>query len=342
MPDSSDLPNRKIDHIRINLQEDVQSSRTNGLERYDFTHHALPEINLEDVDPGIEIFGKKLKAPILISSMTGGAKQAEEINKILARTAEQARIALGVGSQRAAIEHAELERTFQIRACAPDILLFANLGAVQLNYQYSVDECRQAVEMIEADALFLHLNALQEALQPEGQTRFGGLLKKIEDVCRHLPVPVVVKEVGWGISGEDARRLQSAGVAAIDVAGSGGTSWSQVEMHRIEDARRARIAADFRDWGIPTAESILQVKESAPEMMVFASGGIRNGIEVAKCISLGASMVGMAAPFLKPAVISLDETNSVADGIIKELQICMFACGARSIQDLQKTPLSKK
>ncbi len=281
MPDSSDLPTRKMDHIRINLEEDVRSSLSNGLEYYHFTHRALPEMDLEDVDLGVEIFGKKLKAPILVSSMTGGAQQAEEINRTLALAANQAGIALGVGSQRAALEHPELVRTFHIRSYAPDILLFANLGAVQLNYRYSVDECRRVVDMIEANALFLHINALQEALQPEGQTRFGGLLQKIEEVCRKLPVPVVVKEVGWGISGEDARRLKSAGVSAIDVAGSGGTSWSQVEMHRIQEVHRARIAADFRDWGIPTAESILQVKEVAPEMVIFASGGISNGIEVA-------------------------------------------------------------
>ncbi len=341
MPDPSGLPARKIDHIRINLEEDVRSSLTTGLERYRFMHRALPEMDLNDINLGVEIFNKKLKAPVLISSMTGGTNEAEVINRTLAIAAQQAGIALGVGSQRAAIEQPELAKTYQIRSIAPDILLFANLGAVQLNYKYTIDECKRAVEMIEADALVLHLNSLQEALQPEGDTRFGGLLKKIEKICHVLPVPVVVKEVGWGISAEDAQKLKSAGVSAIDVAGAGGTSWSQVEMHRIQDIHRARVAGAFRNWGIPTAESILQVKKTCPETLVFASGGIRDGIEIAKCIALGAILVGMAGPFLKAAVISPAETIAAIDEIQKELQICMFVCGAQNITALQNTPLQE-
>ncbi|NPV77672.1 MAG: type 2 isopentenyl-diphosphate Delta-isomerase [Anaerolineae bacterium] len=341
MADPSGLSSRKADHIRINLEEDVKSSITTGLERYRFVHRALPEIDLEEVDLGVEVFSKKLKAPILISSMTGGTVEAEGINRTLAIAAQETGVAMGVGSQRAAIERSDLSPTFQIRAYAPDILLFANLGAVQLNYRYTVEECRRAMDMIEADALILHLNALQEALQPEGDGRFGGLLAKIEQVCKQLPVPVIIKEVGWGISEQDAHQLWSAGVSAIDVAGAGGTSWSQVEMHRIQDVHRARVAAAFRDWGIPTADSILQVKKAVPEMMVFASGGLRDGIDIAKCIALGATLGGMASPFLRAAVISPDETIAVIHEIQKELQICMFASGARHIAALQKTSLQR-
>jgi isopentenyl-diphosphate delta-isomerase len=256
------IGSRKADHIRINLEEDVRSGLTTGLERYRFIHQALPEIDLEQVDLHLSMFGKTLRAPILISSMTGGTEEAGAINQTLAAAAQETGVAMGLGSQRAAIEHPELAWTFQVRGVAPDILLFANLGAIQLNYGYGVEHCLQAVEMIQADALVLHLNALQEAVQPEGDTRFTGLLDKIEAVCRALPVPVIAKEVGWGFSESAARQLASAGVSAIDVAGAGGTSWTQVEMHRARTESGARLAAAFIDWGIPTAESIQNVRNS--------------------------------------------------------------------------------
>ena len=240
MTGSLPLSSRKADHIKINLEQDVKSAVTNGLESYRFSHEALPDLNLEDIDLTQKIFGKFVAAPILISSMTGGTPEAERINLVLARAAQATGIAMGLGSQRAAIEHPELARTFQVRSVAPDILLLANLGAVQLNYQYSVDHCRRVVDMIEADGLILHLNPLQEALQPEGDTRFKGLLKKIEKVCREVGVPVIAKEVGWGISEKTARQLAEAGVSAIDVAGAGGTSWSQVEMYRIQDSKSSQ------------------------------------------------------------------------------------------------------
>jgi isopentenyl-diphosphate delta-isomerase len=246
---------------------------------------------------------------------------------------------MGVGSQRAAIEHPELAETFKVRELAPDILLFANLGAIQLNYSYGLEHCQRAVDMIEADALILHLNALQEAVQPEGDIRWSGLLSKIEMVCRSLPVPVIAKEVGWGFSKETATRLQEAGVAAIDVAGAGGTSWSQVEMHRAAIPSQARLAAAFLDWGIPTSQAILNVRRGAPNMLVIASGGLRNGVDIAKCIALGASLGGMAGPFLKAAVRSLDETLLTIDELRREIQVCMFASGAGDLETLQATPL---
>ena len=331
---------RKSDHIRINLEENVQSGLTTGLERYHFIHQALPEIDLEDVDLSLKLFGRQLNSPILISSMTGGTSEAATINRTLATAAQEAGIAMGLGSQRAAIEQPELASTFQVRSVAPDILLFANLGAVQLNYQYSVDQCQRAVDMIEADALILHLNALQEAVQPEGDTHFSGLLKKIEAVCRTLPVPVIAKEVGWGFSEQAAHQLSEAGVAAIDVAGAGGTSWSQVEMHRAKTESQARLAAAFIDWGIPTAQAIQNVRKAAPQLIVFASGGIRTGIDIAKCIALGATLGGMASPFLKAAARSVEDTIQTIQEIQREIQVCMFAAGAKNLDELTHTPLS--
>lgn len=332
---------RKADHIRINLEEDVRSGLTTGLERYRFVHQALPELDLAQVDTSVTWFGKRLRSPLLISSMTGGTDQARRLNLTLAEAAQTAGIAMGLGSQRAAIENPALAPTFQVRSVAPDVLLFANLGAVQLNYGYAVDQCRRAVDMLEADALILHFNALQEAVQPEGDTNFAGLMHKVEAVCRELPVPVIGKEVGWGMSREAARRLSEAGVAAIDVAGAGGTSWSQVEMHRARTAAQKRIAAAFIDWGIPTAESILNVREAAPNLGIIASGGLRDGIDVAKCVALGANLGGLASPFLKAADVSLEETVAVIEELARELRIAMFAAGAGTLAELQATPLIK-
>jgi len=335
MPDSSPLSSRKGDHIRINLDKDVQSSITTGLEEYRFIPRALPELDLQNVDTSLSILKKKLAAPILISSMTGGTVEAERVNQNLAIAAQECGVAMGVGSQRAALEKPDLVETFLVRKQAPDVLLFANLGAVQLNYGYSVDHCRRAVDMIGADAIFLHLNALQEAVQPEGNTRFAGLLQKIEQICHNLQVPVFIKEVGWGISGEDATRLADVGVSGIDVAGAGGTSWSQVEMHRIEDQHQARVAGAFNDWGIPTARSIELVHATVPGMMLFASGGLRNGLDVAKCLALGATLGGLASPFLKAAVRSEEESILTIREIQQEIKVCMFACGVPNLVSLR-------
>lgn len=329
---------RKSEHIRINLEEDVQSQLTTGLEDYHFIHQALPECNLNEINTQLQIFGKTLRLPLFISPMTGGTPEAEVINKLLAEVANEAGVGLGLGSQRAALEKKELAYTYQIRKYAPDILLFANLGAIQLNNSYTEIDCKRAVEMVDADALVLHLNPLQEALQPEGgEVNFKGLLKKIEVVCKKMTVPVIVKEVGCGISEATAMRLQNIGVAAIDVAGAGGTSWSQVEMHRIHDEQLARVASSFRGWGITTAESIKMTRKGAPETLLFASGGLRSGIDVAKCIVLGATLCGMASPFLKAVSISSQNIFDFIEEIRKELQICMFLIGANNLNQLQQT-----
>jgi isopentenyl-diphosphate Delta-isomerase len=333
------IGSRKSDHIRINLEEDVRSGLTTGLERYHFSHQALPEVDLENVDTSLELFGRRLKAPILISSMTGGTQEAGAINRVLAEAAQLTGIAMGLGSQRNAIEDPQTASTFQVRDIAPDILLFANLGAIQLNYGYGVEHCQEAVDMVQADALILHLNPLQEAVQPEGDTRFGGLLSKIEQVCRALPVPVIAKEVGWGISENTARQLANAGIAAIDVAGAGGTSWSQVEMYRARNNSQKRLAASFLEWGIPTVDSIQHVREGAPGMTIIASGGIRTGLEITKCVALGASLGGMAGPFIKAAVQSLDETVMVIQEVQREIQVTMFASGNKTLHDLAENSL---
>jgi isopentenyl-diphosphate delta-isomerase len=334
MPKVTPTSSRKADHIHINLKEDVQSGLTTGLENYSFTHQALPEIDLESVDLSQTVFGKRLEAPILISSMTGGTPEASRINQILATAAQESGIAMGLGSQRAAIEHPELASTFQVRHVAPNILLLANLGAIQLNYGYGVEHCQRAVDMIEADALILHLNPLQEAVQPEGETNYAGLLAKIEAVCKALPVPVIAKEVGWGISTDTARQLVDAGVAAIDVAGAGGTSWTQVEMHRAKNPSQARLAGTFRPWGIPTAESLRLVRKNCPEITLFASGGLRNGLDIAKCIALGAVLGGMAGPFLRVATESVEATLTAIQETQREIQVTMFASGAPTLETL--------
>ncbi|MDX1662801.1 MAG: type 2 isopentenyl-diphosphate Delta-isomerase [Candidatus Promineifilaceae bacterium] len=332
---------RKADHIRINLDEDVAFKKlTSGFEDYFFLHQALPNLDLTAVDTTTTLFGKKLRTPLLISSMTGGTARAREINLILATAAQDVGIAMGLGSQRAAIEDPTLADTYRIREVAPDILLFANLGAVQLNYEYGVAECRRAVEMIEADALILHLNALQEAVQPEGDGDFADLLSKIERICRQLEVPVIAKEVGWGIDSQTARQLAAAGIAAIDVAGAGGTSWSQVEMHRAPTARHARVAGAFIDWGIPTAVSIQLCRQGAGDLPIIASGGIKSGIDIAKAIALGARVGGLAGDFLRAAdKQGVEGVVELVHTITDELRVAMFCSGAADLYTLGTTRL---
>ena len=336
------IDQRKADHIKINLEKDVRSALTTGFENYHFVHEALPELDLELIDTSLTLFGKELAAPILISSMTGGTAEAEAINLRLAEAAQEMHIAMGVGSQRTAVEHPEQAKTFQVRRAAPEILLFANLGAVQLNYGYGVEQCRRAVDMIEADALILHLNPLQEAVQDAGDTNFQGLGQKIEEVCKRLEVPVIAKEVGWGMSERSARLLVDCGVAAIDVAGAGGTSWSQVEMYRAPDEFTRELAGTFVGWGIPTAQSILNVKNAAPGLPIFASGGIRDGLDIAKSIAMGATLGGMAGQFLKAAAVSTKSAMQVMKLTKKQIEVTMFAAGAGSLSALKSVTLVSK
>lgn len=342
MDEQSQTHSRKLDHVRIVLDENVASKGVStDFGRYRMPHEALPELDMSAIQLSTTFLGKRVNAPILISSMTGGAHDVTTINTALAVAAQALGIAMGVGSQRAAIGNPDLASTYRIRHVAPDILLFANLGAVQLNYGYGVAECQRAVDMIEADALILHLNPLQEAVQPEGNTDFSGLLTKIAAVCRALTVPVIVKEVGNGIGAATARRLMDAGVAAIDVAGAGGTSWSEVERFRHSHERGARTAGAFADWGIPTSHAIRQVRHALPHAPVIGSGGIRSGVDVAKAIALGADLVGTAKPALVAAV---DATGSHAvitelQGMIDELRVAMFCSGCADLAALRQLPL---
>ena len=338
--DQPTTESRKVDHIRINLENDVQFPRlTTGLERYRFLHQALPELSLDDIDTTTSLFGKRLSAPLLISSMTGGTEIAQGINRNLARAAAQHDIAMGLGSQRAAIEDSALTGSYCIRDIAPDILLFANVGAVQLNYGYGVEHCQKAIDMVSADALILHFNVLQEAVQPEGDIDFSGLLRKVESICARVTVPVIAKEVGWGFSESAVLDLAGAGVSAIDVAGSGGTSWSEVEFHRAPSSFHARVARSFADWGIPTADAIQYARRSAPDLPIIASGGLRNGIDIAKCLALGADVAGLASPFLQAASDSFQAVDELIQELKAQLRIAMLCSASRNIAALQQAEL---
>jgi len=327
-------PGRKDDHLRINLEEDTSSKLPNGFESLRFIHCALPDLDIRQIDPSVTFLGHRLKIPLLISSMTGGTQAGDRLNRVLAEAAERHGLALGVGSMRAALEDPKRLHGFALRQFAPDILLLANLGAIQLNYGQSVDDCQRLVDAIAADAFILHLNPLQEALQPEGNTNFKDLLPAIEKVCRHLSVPVIVKEVGWGINGQLARSLQNAGVYAIDVAGAGGTSWSQVEMHRANQEPLRRAAATFRSWGLTTLESILQIRDSASSMPFIASGGIRSGLDIARSIALGATLAGMASPLLRAAATTENQLDEFLTTLRIELVTGMFVTNSENLQSL--------
>lgn len=345
--DSMNAPNetqsRKADHLRVCLEDDVQfKETTSGLEAYRFTHCCLPDLDRSEIDISTTFLDHPLEAPILISSMTGGTDLAKTINVRLAAIAQQYKLAMGVGSQRVAIEHPDLADSFRIRSIAPDALLFANLGAVQLNYRYGIDECLRAVELLEADALILHLNPLQEAVQTKGDTNFRGLLDKIAIVCDTLPIPVIAKEVGNGISPIMAEKLIAAGVAAIDVAGAGGTSWAKVEGERAQDAKQRRLGTTFSDWGIPTAECITQIREIAPSIPLIASGGLRNGLDIAKAIALGADLAGLALPFLQAANESEDALHTLVDMLKAEITTVLFCTGTATLAQLQRSNALKQ
>lgn len=330
---------RKSEHLRIVEEHGVAATGvTTGFERFRLMHCALPEVDLDDINTGTRFLQRSLRAPILISGMTGGIERGATINRRLAAAAEAFGCAMGVGSQRVAIEDPAQARYFRLRDVAPNILLLANLGAVQLNYGYGLAECQRAVDMIEADALVLHLNPLQEALQERGNTRWSGLLRQIEAICAGIGVPVIVKEVGWGISARVARQLESAGVVAIDIGGAGGTSWSEVERLRAATPAQAHLCAAFTEWGIPTSDS-LRLTRAATSLPVIASGGLRSGIDAAKSIALGADLAGFAAPLLRAAAATPDGATEALAAIVAELRLCMFCCGAADLTHLRGTEL---
>jgi len=333
---------RKKEHLELCLDTDAVTGRYGpGLDRYSFLHNALPEVDIAEIDLSTSFLGKPLKAPLLISSMTGGFKLARKVNRNLAVAAQQLGLAMGVGSQRVALEEQSVADSFKVRDLAPDILLLANLGAVQLNYGYGLEQCRQAVRMIQADGLILHLNVLQEAVQPEGNRNFKGLTSKIAEICRHLEAPVIAKEVGNGISADVALRLRQAGVKAIDVAGRGGTSWYTVEAKRAAQ-RGESVDLAFTDWGIPTEEALVQVREAVPELEIVASGGIRNGLDIAKAIALGANIAAIGQPLLAPALESADKVIKFLGGVIYQIKVAMLCVGVNNLTELRKAPLLRR
>jgi isopentenyl-diphosphate Delta-isomerase len=335
---------RKAEHIDIVLKRDVTGKAiTTGFEEYRFRHQALPELDFDAVSLATSFLGKQVKAPLLISSMTGGTKETGEINRRLAQAAQARGWVLGLGSMRVALESAEALETFQVRQFAPDIPILANIGAVQLNKGLQVDDCRRLVDLIGADGLVLHLNPLQEVFQPEGDTQFSGLLQKIEHLCRTLEFPVGVKEVGWGIHGSLAKALVERGIAFIDVAGAGGTSWSQVEKYRSHNPVRFAAADAFREWGLPTAQCVIDVRLHVPDVPVIASGGLHHGVDAAKAIALGADLAGFGRTLLKSAAdMDLDSLMQRLEQIELEMRICMFASGIRAVTELKHTEKLEK
>ncbi|WLD95263.1 type 2 isopentenyl-diphosphate Delta-isomerase [Alkalihalobacillus sp. AL-G] len=333
---------RKNEHIDICLTEPVENLLTTGLENYHFHHNPIPELDFNAINIDTTFLGKEIKAPFLVSSMTGGTEKAKRINEKLAEIAETKGWAIGVGSMRAALESGNAA-SYRIRKIAPTIPILANIGAVQLNYGYGVEECKRAVDMIEADGLVLHLNSLQEVFQPEGDTDFSNLLNKIEQVASNVSVPVGIKEVGMGINGLAAKRLVEIGVSFIDVAGAGGTSWIQVEKYRNKDRIRYEAAKAFQGWGTPTANCLEELKEQGVSTTVIASGGVTNGVEAAKAIGLGAHLVGFGRTLLPRAVQS--EQSDILDQfdlIEFELKATMFGVGVSTINELRNTQLLKK
>lgn len=326
---------RKSRHLDICLNEDVASTLDAGWRAVRLRHEALPEIGLEDVVLETTFLGHALGAPLIISSMTGGTERAATINRNLAQAAQTVGVALGLGSIRAAIENPALFATYDVRDVAPKIMLFANLGAVQLNYGIEIEDARRAVKAIGANGLYLHFNPLQEALQPKGDTNFRGLLPKIGALTQALDVPVIAKSVGSGIAPSTARRLFDAGVAAIDVAGAGGTSWARVEGRRSSDPLRAKLAEEFADWGFPTARTTRALRLAFPKATIVASGGVRSGVDAAKALALGANLAGVALPLLDPATRSAEEVVGALTEILEGLRIAMFATGSRTVGDLR-------
>jgi len=336
VPTPGQTRSRKDDHLRINLTGSVNGEISAGFENYRFDHLALPEIDLAEVSTKSSLFNRSMRAPILVSCMTGGTNEAARLNAILAEVAQDQGLAMGLGSGRVLLEDSAAPG-LDVRSKAPDVPLLANLGAAQLNQSAGVDACRRILDLTRADAMVLHLNPLQEALQPEGEPRFRGLLRHIERLCASLEAPVVVKEVGSGLAADVVSALFSAGVAAVDVAGAGGTSWSEVEAHRLSGTYK-NVAQAFRSWGIPTAEAVRAARAVAGDRLVFASGGVRNGMDVAIAIALGADIVGLAGPFLRAAAAGPEPARDFAVELAGVLRVVMFCAGAKDLASFRAAP----
>lgn len=339
----SRITRRKNDHLDIVLNPPSdQKIIASGFERWRFEHCALPELDLDAIDLRLSLFGRRLNAPLLISSMTGGASRADAINRHLAQAAQALGLAMGVGSQRVALEGNDSRGlTKALREVAPDIVLMANLGAAQIAGANGLDYARRAVETLEADALIIHLNPLQEALQHEGDRDWRGVLQAIGKTVQALPVPVVVKEVGGGLSVPVARRLVDVGVAMLDVAGAGGTSWAAIEAARAPEPQARAVAMAFSGWGIPTARALADLHQALPQLPLIASGGIADGIDVAKALRLGATLVGQAAGVLQSALHSSEAVITHFETLIAQLRVACFCTGSTDLRALRQARLER-
>ena len=335
------IRNRKDQHLDVVLAGGGRHARDAGFDAVRFVHEALPDLDHRKIDLGADFLGRRLKAPLLISSMTGGPSRAEAINAHLAEAAQQLGIALAVGSQRGALagggDAGGLDRTLRDRA--PDTPILANIGAAQLTRGFGVDAARRAIEMIGADALIVHLNPLQEACQPEGDRDWWGVGAALEALIRKLGAPVVVKETGAGLSASTARRLIDMGAAAIDIAGAGGANWGLIEGERATDPADKAHALAFADWGIPTALAIAEARAACPRAVIIGSGGIRDGVDAAKAIRLGADVVGQAAGVLAAATVSTEAVVGHFQVVIQQLRTACFSTGSANLAALKHAPL---
>ncbi len=333
---------KKDQQITFALSEGASCITDAGFDNYRFEHIALPEIDFSEIDTSVKFLGRKLKIPLIISSITGGGNKSEKINRSLAGLSNDYGVGFAVGSQTCALKDSSLEKSFRVRPYAPNSLILANMGAAELNYGFTIDECRRAVDMIDADGLILHLNPLHEVFQRNNTTNFSDLLKKIERICEKLDAPVIVKEVGYGISSFVAKKLADAGVYAIEVAGAGSISWSAIEKEASRDVVLRAAADSFRGWGNPTTECIESIAKSVKNVKIIASGGVNTGVKIAKSIALGADLCGNASAFLQKIMESRSECENFMETIMMELKTAMFCTGCKNLEELKKARIYKK
>ncbi|MGC8567654.1 MAG: type 2 isopentenyl-diphosphate Delta-isomerase [Candidatus Micrarchaeia archaeon] len=331
---------RKDEHINICLEKPVQAKSVKTLfNDVHLLNNSLPEIDFEDIDTSVNFLGKKFSAPIMVGAMTGGTPSAKKINENIAKAMQELKLGMALGSQRAALMSADVAASYSIaREAGPDIFLGANIGAAQLA-ELGIENAKKLIKMVNADALYIHLNAAQEVAQPEGEPHFANILKNIEQISKSLEKPIIAKEVGFGISPEAAKRLENAGVSAIEIAGAGGTSYTAVEYYRAleqSDYKKMFAAQALWDWGIPTAASLYMARKEV-SIPIISSGGIRTPLDIAKSIAMGADMTAIAWPFLKLAVISADAVKSFMSNLIYGLKSVMFLVGAKNIEELKHT-----